>query len=168
MSAQLKANESDLPQPILSEVQAESNGKQTYTMPGQRREPPALRQDNLTDAMAVLVQSMAEEREERREQRAITQALIAKLANGNGTSKVKTIIQTVVAVIGVVLIIGAYVVSISSDRAVQQMKVQALEEKAAKAEKLEQDVRKLEKLYMVRFGVDPSDDNTQKPDNKRR
>ena len=85
MSAQLKANESDLPQPILSEVQPHHNGsKDNNTMAGTRREPPALRQDNLTDAMAVLVSCMAEDREERREQRAVTQALIAKLSNGSG------------------------------------------------------------------------------------
>lgn len=83
MSALPNINDTFPPVPV--EVPPIGNGKQNHNdMAGTRREPPALRQDNLTDAMAVLVSCMAEDREERREQRAVTQALIAKLSNGSG------------------------------------------------------------------------------------
>lgn len=148
-------------QPI--ESGSENHKDNVLEMPARTSEDQLLR-----DSLGIMMQCLAEDREARRQDRELNLALIAKLTNGNGASKTKTIIQTVVAVVGIVLIIGAYVVSISSDKTVQQMKVQTLEEKAAKAEKLENDVRKLEKLYMVRFGTDPANDNPEQPPVKRR
>jgi hypothetical protein len=161
MSALPNINDNGIESRIIEpSVPQQPNGKHNHNdMAGPRREPPALRQDNLTDAMAVLVQSMAEEREERREQRAITQALVAKLANGNGASKTRTIIQTVVAVVGLSVGIIVYIVTITSSNRDLVKDVQGLQTDKQKlehtVERLNEKFSNLEKLYMIEFGRDP-------------
>lgn len=72
---------------------------------------PRLSEDSLLkDSLGVLMQALADERESRRDDRELNRALIAKLSNGNSN---KWTIQAAAAVIGVVLVVGAYVVGIA-------------------------------------------------------
>jgi hypothetical protein len=99
----------------ISELTRKSNsGHNPMANPPRIREAPPFKPDDslLKDALAAMMQSMADEKESRREDRELNRALIAKLANGNSTNK--WTIQAAAAVIGVVLVVGAYVVGIAS------------------------------------------------------
>lgn len=165
MSAQPKVNETATQPVTITEVPQTSNGKQNYAMPGPRRETPPLKSDDslLHDTLAFMMQQAADDRR-------ITNALLEKMVNGNGSSKISTMIKTVVAVVGLAVVIVAYIVTITNSNRDLVKDVQGLQSDKQRLEqtvdRLNEKFGNLEKLYMIEFGRDP--DAAGNKDQKKR